>query len=657
VTSLACGSLRARLRSACGLALAVGALALAACGAPSFQREPSAPAAGWSHWGGDAAGTKFSALGEITPANVGALELAWSFRTGDWDPSGELRTSFQATPVLHDGALYLCSPFNRVFAVDAETGRSRWAFDPALERDGHGLVCRGVTLWHDPAAAPDAACAVRVFTATNDARLIALDAKNGRPCADFGANGEVELERGLGAVSPGEVRVTSPPTAIRDVIATGHQVSDNQRFDIAGGVVRGFDARTGALRWAFDPAPPGTPELPAAADGSPQFHRGTPNAWGVFAADEARDLLFITTGNPSNDFFRGDTRGAIDHYRSAVIALRGATGEVVWRFQTVHRDLWDYDVGAQPTLLEHAGAPALAVSTKAGHVFLLNRETGEPLHRVEERAVPQTDVAEERTAATQPFPTFPPPLHPHGVREEDLFGLTPWDRAACRELLAASRNEGAFTPPSLAGAVQFPGVAGGVNWGGSALDPGRELLFLAQSRIAMIEQLVPRGHALAFGPRTRDRWLVPMAGAPYAAIQRVFTSPLGIPCTKPPWFELVAIDLAHGDVAWRAPLGTTRGSAPWPFWLPWAPPGMGGPLATQSGLVFIGAAMDGYLRAFDAASGAELWRAHLPAGAHANPLTYRARPGGRQFVVIAAGGHTSIPSERGDWLLGFALPE
>jgi quinoprotein glucose dehydrogenase len=633
------------------------ALALLGCDAPRFTRAPDVAPAGWSHWGGDAAGTKFSPLRELTPANVGALEIAWTFRTGDWDPSGAVRTSFQATPVLHDGALYFCSPFNRVFAVDAETGRQRWVFDPAIERSDHGLVCRGVTLWRDAARPPDAECAVRVFTATNDARLIALDAKKGRLCEDFGANGEVDLERGLGALEPGDVRVTSPPTAIGDVIATGHQVSDNQRFDIAGGVVRGFDARTGALRWAFEPAAPGTPPPPLAPDGSPRFQRGTPNAWGVFAADEARDLLFITTGNPSNDFFRGDERGEIDHYGSAVIALRGATGELVWRFQTVHRDLWDYDVGAQPTLLEHEGAPAIAVSTKAGHVFLLNRETGAPLHRVEERAVPQTDVPEERTAATQPFPTFPPPLHPHGVREEDLFGLTAWDRAACREILAASRNEGAFTPPSLAGALQYPGVAGGVNWGGSALDPERELLFLAQSRIAMIEQLVPREQALAFGPRERERWLVPMTGAPYAAIQRVFTSPLGIPCTKPPWFELVAIDLERGDVAWRAPLGTTRGSAPWPLWLPWAAPGMGGPLATRSGLVFIGAAMDGYLRAFDATSGAELWRAHLPAGAHANPMTYRARRGDRQLVVIAAGGHTSIPSERGDWLLAFALPE
>jgi quinoprotein glucose dehydrogenase len=652
---------RARAKGALGFACAVLSAFTAGCGdAAAVARPSEAPAVGWSHWGGDAGGARFSPLGEISPANVGALEVAWTFHTGDWDPSGDIATSFQATPVLRGDTLYFCSPFNRVFALDAESGALRWRFDPEVERTDHGHVCRGVSLWEDPRAAPGAACAVRVFSATVDARLIAIDAQNGSPCKDFGSNGEVDLEAGLGAVEEDEVRATSPPTLIGDVVATGSLVADNRRVDMPGGVVRGFDARTGALRWAFDPVPPGAPPLAPGPDGAPRFQRGTPNAWGVFSADEARDLLFVPTGNPSNDFYRGRARGEVDHYGSSVVALRGSTGEVVWRFQTVHHDLWDYDVGAQPTLfeLELAGArvPALAIATKVGHVFLLHRETGAPLFPVEERAVPQSDAPGEITAPTQPFPSFPPPLHPHGIRDEDLFGLSPWDRGKCREQLAGWRNQGAFTPPSLAGSVQFPGVAGGVNWGGVAIDPQRGLLVLAQSRLAMVERLVPRTEAAGYGQRTRDAWLVPMEGAPFALEQRVFVSPLGIPCTKPPWFELVAIDLARREIAWRVPLGTTRGSAPWPLWLPWAPPGMGGPLLTQSGLLFIGAAMDGYLRAFDAASGAELWRDHLPAGAHANPMTYRVRPGGKQFVVIAAGGHTSIPSARGDALVAYALP-
>ncbi len=639
--------------------LALAALALG-CGDSAPARAPGAPAAGWSHWGGDAAGTRFSPLDELTPANVGELGVAWTFRTGDWDPSGAVRTAFQATPVLRGDTLYFCSPFNRVFALDAESGAERWVFDPKIEKTEHGLVCRGVALWEDPLAPVGGACAARVFSATNDARLLAVDAENGRPCADFGANGEVDLERGLGTVEPGDVRVTSPPTVIGDVVATGALISDNRRIDMPGGVVRGFDARTGALRWAFDPVPPGTPPLPPAADGSPQFHRGTPNAWGVFSADPTRDLLFVPTGNPSNDFYRGTERGEIDYYGSSVVALRGATGEVVWRFQTVHHDLWDYDVGAQPTLfeLELAGArvPVLAVSTKVGHIFLLNRETGVPLFPVEERAAPPSDAPGELAAPTQPIPSFPPPLHPHGLRAADLFGFTPWDRGACAEQLATLRNEGAFTPPSLAGSVQYPGVAGGVNWGGAALDPERGLLFVTQARLAMIERLVPRAEAARAGPRSREQWLVPMEGAPYAIEQRVFVSPLGVPCTKPPWSELIAIDLGKRRVAWRVPFGSTRGQAPWPFWLELGTPSMGGALATKGGLVFIGAAMDGYLRAYDATNGAELWRDHLPAGAHANPMTYRIRAGGRQFVVIAAGGHTSLPSERGDYLLAYALP-
>ena len=650
-----------RARSSPGALLLAMSLTLACEPAAQPPRAADALPSGWSHWGGDPGGTRYSALEEISPANVARLERAWTFRTGDWDPSGALATSFQATPVLRGTSLYVCTPFNRVFALDAETGRKRWVFDPGVARDEHGHVCRGVALWEDPEAAPGDACAARVLMGTTDARLIAVDAENGSPCAGFGTNGEVDLEHGLAPTVPGDVRVTSPPSVIGDVVAVGSLVADNRRLDMPGGVVRAYDARSGALRWAFDPVAPGTPPLPPGVDGSPRFQRGTPNAWGVFASDPTRDLLFVPTGNPSNDFYRGAARGEIDHYGSAVVALRGATGEVVWRFQTVHHDLWDYDVGAQPTLLEieRAGArvPALAVATKVGHVFLLQRETGEPLFPVEERPVPQTDVPGERTAATQPFPTHPEPLHPHGVREDDLFGFTGWDRGKCREMVARARNEGAFTPPSLAGSIQFPGVAGGVNWGGAALDAERGLLVLAQARIGMLHRLVPRAEVSRAGPRTRAAWLVPMDGAPYALEQRVLVSPLGIPCTRPPWFELVAIDLPRGAVAWRVPLGTTRGSAPWPFWLPWSPPGMGGPLATKSGLVFIGAAMDGYLRAFDSATGDELWRDHLPAGAHANPMTYRVRRGGRQFVVIAAGGHTSIPSARGDWLVAYALPE
>jgi quinoprotein glucose dehydrogenase len=637
-------------------AAALSALLLA-CGEP--QHPHGGPVAGWPVWGGDAGGSRHSPLAEITRENVADLELAWTFRTGDYRESGPVRTSFQATPVLHGDTLYLCTPFDRVFALDAESGEERWVFDPGVDREGlRHYTCRGVALHEDPQAGAAAPCRLRVFVGTVDARLLALDGASGARCADFGANGEVDLLRGLGDVALGEVKAYSTPTVIGDVVAIGTMVSDNKRADAPGGVVRGYDVRTGALRWAFDPAPPGTPPLPPGPDG-PRFQRGTPNAWGVFSADPARDLLFIPTGNPSNDFYRGG-RGEIDYYGSSVLALRGATGELVWHFQTVHHDLWDYDVGAQPNALEvpvnGARRAAVAQPTKVGHVFLLDRETGAPLFPVEERPVPASDVPGERAAPTQPIPTRPAPLHPERVGEEDLFGLTPLDRADCKEKLAGLRNEGPYTPPSLRGSLQYPGVAGGVNWGSAAWDPERDLLVLVQARTAMVQRLIPREEVATTPADPPFAILFPQLGAPYGLLQSVFVSSWGIPCTKPPWGELIALDLARGEVAWRVPFGTTRGLAPWPFWLSWGLPGMGGPLVTASGLVFIGAAMDGYFRAYDVETGAELWRDALPAGGQANPLTYRVRPDGRQYVVIAAGGHGSLGTRKGDFVVAYALP-
>jgi quinoprotein glucose dehydrogenase len=628
-----------------------------ACGESSHPH--GGPVVGWPAWGGDAGGTRYSTLAEITRANVGDLELAWSFRTGDWDPSGAVRTSFQATPLLHDDTLFVCTPFDRVFALDAETGEERWVFDAGVDRTRwRHYTCRGVALHVDETAPADAPCALRVFLGTVDARLLAIDGRSGERCTTFGTDGEVDVLRGLGDVRPGEVKVYAAPTVIHDVVAVGTMVSDNRRADAPGGVVRGYDVRTGAVRWAFDPVPPGTAPLPPGPEG-PRYHRGTPNAWGQFSADLARDLLFVPTGNPSNDFYRG-RRGEIDHYGSSVVALRGSTGELVWHFQTVHHDLWDYDVGTQPSLVEvpvdgerHA---AVAQATKVGHVFLLDRETGAPLFPVEERPAPASDVPGETAAATQPVPTRPPPLHPPGATEAELFGLTPIDRADCRDRLAALRNEGPFTPPSLRGSLQYPGVAGGVNWGSAGWDPARNLLVMAHARSAMVQRLIPRADVAATASSPPFEILFPQEGAPYGLLQSVFVSSWGIPCTKPPWGELVAVDLATGTVAWRVPFGTTRGRAPWPFWFDWGLPAMGGPVLTKSGVLFIGAAMDGYFRAYDVETGEELWRDFLPAGGQANPITYRVRPDGRQYVVIAAGGHGSLGTRKGDWVQAYALP-
>lgn len=636
-------------------------LALAACEAPISY---DGPTAGWPVYGGDAGGARFSPLTQITPANVANLEVAWTFHTGDvLDGSTTMgKSAFQNTPVLLGDTLYVCSPKDRVFAIDPETGTQKWVFDPGIQTDGiWNFTCRGVAAWQDPHAREGQQCAQRIFLGTVDARLFALDAATGRPCMAFGDAGHVDLKQGMQPIADGEYGVTSPPTVIGDIVAVGGLVWDGQRTDHAPGVVRGFDARTGELRWFWDPVPPGTPPRPASPHNEPYFHHGTPNAWSIFSTDAVRDLLIFGTGNAGPDFFGGQRNG-LDYYSSSVIALRGSTGELVWHFQTVHHDLWDYDVASQPLLIDvtkdGATIPAVVQGTKMGHVFVLHRETGEPVWPIEERPVAAGDVPGETYAPTQPFPTHPKPLHPARLDPEDAFGFVPWDRNACRDAIASLRNDGMFTPPSTGGSIQYPGVAGGINWGSIAFDPARKLLVTTLGRLAHEVKLVARDSAEAAAPQHPFEVVFPQRGTPWVTRQRVLTapdSPFPIPCSPAPWGTLLAVDLESGEKKWEVPFGTTRGQAPWPFWFEIGMPSMGGPIVTASGVVFIGAAMDGYFRAVDVENGEELWKWHLPAGGQATPMTYRLRKDGKQFVVIAAGGHGSLGVPLGDSLVGFAL--
>ncbi len=645
--------------------LTLAALLSIACGETPPAPALDGPVAGWSHHGGDAGGTRYSPLTQVNRENVRFLEPAWVHRSGDWASErsdSPPRTSYQATPILDDETLYFCSPLNRIFAIDAETGQERWVFDSEPDLGGlWGATCRGVALWRsaEPTAGP---CARRIFMGTMDARLVGVDAGTGRACPDFGDGGVVDLEQGIGDIQPGEYAVTSPPLVIGDRVVVGALVGDNRRVDGPGGVIRAFDARTGALVWAFDPVPPGTSPLEPDAGGRPRYHRGTPNAWSILSADPERGLVFIPFGGPSPDFFGGHRRG-FDHYGSSVVALDADSGRVVWHFQAVHHDLWDYDVGSQPTLIdlevEGRNEPALVQPTKMGHVFILHRERGKPLFPVEERPVPQTDVPGEITSPTQPFPTFPPPLHPARLDPDDAFGLTPWDRGRCRTILENVRNEGIFTPPSLGGSIVYPGVPGGFNWGSAGWDPERKLLVLNQSRIAGVHQLIPRG-AVEAHRRLREGDFGSTAaqeGTPYLVRASVPVSPLGIPCSPLPWGTILAVSLQTGETVWEVPLGTPRDRLPIPLPLELGLPNMGGPLVTAGGLVFIGASLDDYLRAFDLESGTELWRARLPAGGQATPMTYRLGREGRQFVVIAAGGHYMLDTTQGDSMVAFALPE
>jgi quinoprotein glucose dehydrogenase len=642
--------------------LGLGVLVALGCEPPAARAplEPGGPVADWPHYGGGDDALAWSPLTQLTPANVGALELAWEHRSGDVsDGSGDTsRTSFQARAIVPNGTLYYCSGLNKVYALDPETGAERWRFDPQLVNKKLGgpypLVCRGVSYWKDAAGAAGA-CSERILTATIDSELIALDAATGAPCAGFGRAGRVDLREGFADAPRWEAYVTSPPLVLGDVVVVGGLVQDNLRVDAPSGVVRGFDARTGALRWAFDPVPPGFPGRP---DG--RYTPGTPNAWAPLSGDPARGLVFVPTGNPAPDLFNA-IRSGLDHYGSSVVALSAATGAVVWRFQTVHRDVWDYDVPAQPVLFQipgvGGGRPGVAQITKMGFLFLLDRETGAPLYPVKEQPVPQGGVPGEELSPTQPFPTHPPPLIPIALPPEDAWGFTPIDRADCREKLSRIRNEGIFTPPSLEGSIVYPGNAGGPNWGGLALDPVAGVAYVNSMRAPTVARLIPRAEAdtLDYAGAAYPNELYPMEGAPYGVSRGPLLSSFGAPCVPPPWGTLQAVDLRSGETRWEVTLGTTRDQAPWPLWFANGAPNLGGPLATAGGLVFIGATTDKFFRAFDAAGGDEIWRTRIPYTANSSPITYRLGQNGRQFVVIAAGGHGW--SEPGDALLAFALPE
>jgi quinoprotein glucose dehydrogenase len=650
-----------RQRPRC-LPLGVALLALA-CGEP--PERAGGPAAGWPVYGAEAGGARYSPLSEITAENVSYLERVWEFHTGDRleTQTGRRNHAFQATPILLGDALYFCTPRSWVIALGAETGELRWRFDPGVDLSlGHyNLNCRGVAAWSDPQAAPGGRCATRIYVATADTRLIALDAASGTPCREFGRDGEVEFFRDIPLRERAEYGISSPPVLVRDVIVLGSAVAENRRTDMPSGRVHGFDARTGAPRWSWDPIPndPVDPAWQSWEDGSAR-RTGAANVWSLVSADAERDLVFVPTSSPSPDWYGGERLGD-NRYADSVVALRGSTGERVWSFQTVHHNIWDYDVASQPVLIDLPRAdggsdPALLQATKMGNLFILHRETGEPLVAVEERPVPASDVPGERAAPSQPHPTWPPPLAPQGLRPEDAWGLTFWDRRGCRDKLASLRSEGLFTPPSLQGTVIFPGTAGGSNWGSVAYDPERHLLVANTSRIANTIRLARRDSAQGEREDLYELGTAEMLGTPYVAHLGVLLSPWGIPCNAPPWGTLLALDLSRRELLWESTLGTTGDLAPFGIAIPWGTPNMGGAIVTKGGLAFIGAAMDSRLRAFDLATGEELWSDRLPAGGQATPMTYRVRDDGRQFVVIAAGGHSQMRTRKGDSVVAYALP-
>lgn len=676
------------------LAVTAAMYTTAGCTASDVHAPGSDVHGEWRFYGGDPGGSRYSSLSQINRDNVRGLRVAWVTRIADFpeelfDPKGHRAGSrradgtaierrigapcgrchstqirFETTPIMRDGKLYLATPRSRVLALDPQNGKRIWSFDPKIDvalQYAEDLTSRGSAVWSTKGPL-GAACSQRVFAVTVDARLLALNADDGTPCEDFGRGGEVRLDLGVqlgsGDVEKGRYSATSAPAVIGDLVVVGSAIDKNRR-PVLTGVVRAFDARTGGLRWSFDPIPrsPGDPSWrlwrPEAARAA-----GGANVWSTITVDAERDLVFLPAGSPAPNSYGGARMGRND-LANSVIALRASTGRLVWSYQVVHHDLWDYDVAAPPMLitLNHGGrqVPAVVIGTKTGMLFVLDRETGVPLYPVEERPVPPSDVPGEMAWPTQPFPVTLPLLHGTLLTHDSIFGIMESDREYCSKLMAGLRNEGMFTPPSLRGTLLWPGFWGGINWDGLAWDPERQLVVTTIKRIAMIVQLHPRtGSQFGLGPRGPGWQYMVQEGAPYGVTRMPFVSPDGTPCTPPPWGSLVAVSLRDGSIRWTRPLGTV----PWLSNVPgsnqWGSIVFGGPLVTAGGIVFVAASQDDKFRAFDIDDGTLLWEYKLPAGGQASPMTYSFQ--GKQYILIAAGGRSGIGSP-GDWLVAFALRE
>jgi quinoprotein glucose dehydrogenase len=619
----------------------------------------------WPVFGHSEGGARFSPLTQINRDNVQALEEAWRYSSGELAQLGadkaRLVSSFQTTPILVSGALIGCTHRHVVFALDPQTGRERWRFDPQLKPSARGegmLKCRGVAAFTDPMLAPDALCRTRVLLGAS-LSVIALDAPTGQPCPGFGTNGRVEVAiPGLSAHD--EVQLRSPPAIVGDVAVFGSSLFDIYRTNSPSGMVRAFDVRTGALRWTWDPVPrePADPARASWGKGSANYV-GAGNVWSFLSGDTQNGLVFLGTTSPAADFY-GAHRPGDNRWANALVALKAETGAFVWGFQVTRHDLWDSDLPAMPILVElnrnGETIPAVVQLTKQGFVFVLNRLTGEPIHPVVDKPVPtRTDIPSEWVAPTQPAPTVIPPLTKQGLTPDEAWGFTPFDRAACRELIESYRSEGLYTPPSQQGTILMPAGAGGMNWGGGTIDAARGLLVVPTLEMPARIKLVPRDGAV--DPRRpgagAEEQLFPMKGTPFRADLQFVVSPLGAPCSAPPWATLTAVDLLTGKVYWRKPLGTTANLSRVPIALPLGAPFSGGPMMTAGGLVFMAGTTDRKLRAFDVSTGKVLWQTELPAGGMAVPMTYAVD--GVQYVVIAAGGNNLFPGPMGDSVVAFKL--
>ncbi|MGP5307817.1 glucose/quinate/shikimate family membrane-bound PQQ-dependent dehydrogenase [Vreelandella alkaliphila] len=660
----------------------------------------------WPAYGGTNAGTHYSSLSQITPDNIGELEEVWRIQTGDQPgPNAPPEITNQNTPLKVNDSLYICTSHSRAMALSPETGETLWAFDPNISTMGADnfsgwahMTCRGLayydaanysssaedssvdkpTLYADGSqfeldlsfsltseedstsellSATDVMCPRRLYLPTADARLIALNADTGERCESFGENGEISLTNNIGEFSPGGYYSTSPATVTEDLVILGGHVTDNSSTDEPSGVIRAFDVHTGELVWNWDS---GNPEDTTPLEEGEIYTRNSPNVWAPISVDEQLGLVYLPMGNATPDQYGANRSENDETYSAGLVALNLNNGQVAWVYQFVHHDLWDMDTPAQPVLIDLATAdstqPAVIQPTKQGSLYVLNRETGEPIVPIEEVPAPQGAIEGDWTAETQPrsaLNLLPPPL-----TERDMWGASPFDQMMCRIQFRSLRYEGQYTPPSLEGSIIYPGNVGVMNWGGVAVDPERQALFTGAKYLAFVSKLIPRDEVEDGQGSASEQGLQPNTGAPYAVELGPLLSVLDLPCQAPSWGDVAGIDLQSSEVVWKHPNGTTRDSMPFdlPVGLNVGVPALGGPLTTAGGVSFLSGTLDQYLRGYDITTGEELYKARLPAGGQATPMTYTGADG-RQYVVVTAGGHGTFGTKMGDYVIGYALPE
>lgn len=624
----------------------------------------------WPQYAGEPGGGRYSPLAEINRQNVTELELAWSYRTGAQERYPDLvaMSGYQATPILlppeAGGHLVTCTPFNRVIALDPATGAERWVFDPELDTENRAagrFNCRGVSQWSDDSASEDQACAHRIILATNDRRLIAMDAKTGELCKDFGDGGQFDVTPIIMELKPASqlegMQLMSPVAIVNDVIVIGGTANKFKDVSSMNGALRAFDVRTGEHLWTFD-------TLLREGEGASNDDVGGANVWTTMSWDQERDLLFAPTASASPNFY-GKLRPGDNLYANSILAIRASTGELVWHFQVVHHDVWDWDIPTHPLLVDITRdgkqIPVVVVLTKTGVVFTLHRETGEPFHEIEERPVPTDGIPGDQLSPTQPFPVRPPPLMKVGLTPDDAWGFGFVDRDFCRDKIASMRHGGYYEPPSEEGTVMYPMIGGGMNWGGGAFDPDRNLLVTPVAQVPFFlklipnEEMEPSDHPMAGMPMGPPDYI---KGAEYGLQQGPLMSNFMSPCTAPPWSLLVGVDMDAGEILWSRPLGVIDKLVPGgalPIPLEFGTPASGGAIVTGGDLAFIGASYDERFRAFDVETGEKLWEVDTPYSANATPMTYEID--GKQYVVVSAGGHSWSPLDKGDFILAYALPD